>query len=162
MAGIEIRSVEAEDRDWIGSVLTENWGSPRIITRGRSHDVPELPGLKAEIDGEKVGLLTYRMEDKECEIVSLNSLKESIGVGTLLVRTLIDIAKAKGCDRLVVITTNDNMKAVRFYENRGFSVKAVHEGAVTRSRKLKPEIPLLGINGIEIKDEIELEYRIPN
>jgi hypothetical protein len=39
----------------------------------------------------------------------------------------------------------------------GFTLAAVHKGALNESRKLKPEIPLFGIDGIPITDEIELE-----
>ncbi|MGA1873488.1 MAG: GNAT family N-acetyltransferase [Thermoplasmatota archaeon] len=157
MGKIEIRPIEQNDIDWIRIILTGEWGSPVIITRGRSHDGSKIPGLIAEIYGERAGLLTYLIEGKECEIVSLNSLRENIGVGTLLVSSIIEKAENLGCGRLVVTTTNDNRKAVRFYENRGFSIRAIHEGAVTRSRKLKPEIPMKGIDGIEIKDEIEMQ-----
>jgi hypothetical protein len=32
-----------------------------------------------------------------------------------------------------------------------------HRNALERSRELKPEIPLYGVDGIRIRDEIELE-----
>jgi hypothetical protein len=50
------------------------------------------------------------------------------------------------------------MKAIRFYQLRGFSLIAIHRNAIEESRKLKPEIPLIGIDGIPIKDEIEMEF----
>jgi hypothetical protein len=34
---------------------------------------------------------------------------------------------------------------------------ALHHNAIDLSRKLKPEIPLIGMDGIPIRDEIELE-----
>jgi hypothetical protein len=37
---------------------------------------------------------------------------------------------------------------------------AVHREALERSRKLKPEIPLIGLGGEPIRDEIEFEYRL--
>ena len=49
------------------------------------------------------------------------------------------------------------MHALGFYQKRGFRLVAVHPGAVNESRKLKPEIPLIGNDGIPIRDEIELE-----
>ena len=54
-------------------------------------------------------------------------------------------------------STNDNIDALRFYQKAGFGIVAVHRHAVTLSRRLKPEIPLAGENGIPIRDEIELE-----
>jgi hypothetical protein len=48
-------------------------------------------------------------------------------------------------------------KALRFYHLRGFLLAAIYRNAIAASRKLKPEIPLQGIDGIPIRDEIELE-----
>ena len=57
-----------------------------------------------------------------------------------------------------VITTNDNVDVVRFYQRRGFCLVRVHRGAVDRSRaSLKPEIPAVGAYRIPLRDEIELE-----
>lgn len=44
-------------------------------------------------------------------------------------------------------------------KNRIFP-KAVYPNAVSLSRKLKPEIPLIGNYGIPIRDEIELELKL--
>jgi len=55
------------------------------------------------------------------------------------------------------MTTNDNTAALRFYQKWGFLLVAVHRNAVEQARKLKPEIPLTGIDGIPLRDEIELE-----
>jgi hypothetical protein len=69
-----------------------------------------------------------------------------------------EAAGRQGCARLWVITTNDNVDALRFYQRRGFCLAAVHRGAVDRSRaSLKPEIPAVGAYGIPLRDEIELE-----
>jgi hypothetical protein len=56
-----------------------------------------------------------------------------------------------------LITTNDNLHAIKFYEKQGFRIIAVHRGAVDRARVLKPSIPLVAENGIELHDELELE-----
>jgi hypothetical protein len=53
------------------------------------------------------------------------------------------------------------MHALRFYQKRGFSLAAVHRNAVDEARrKLKPEIPIIGLDGIPIRDEIELEMAL--
>lgn len=59
--------------------------------------------------------------------------------------------------RIWLITTNDNLNALGFYQKRGFRIKAVYPGAVDEARRIKPEIPLAASNGIPIRDEIELE-----
>lgn len=58
--------------------------------------------------------------------------------------------------------TDDNLHALRFYQNRGFVLVAVYRNALEISRQLKPEIPLIGKNGIPLRDEIELEYTLSN
>jgi RimJ/RimL family protein N-acetyltransferase len=72
---------------------------------------------------------------------------------------LIGAVKELDARRLWLITTNDNVRAQRFYERCGFELVAVHEGAVDRARVAKPDIPLLGDGGVEIHDELAYELR---
>jgi RimJ/RimL family protein N-acetyltransferase len=97
------------------------------------------------------------MTDSACGIVSLDSLVENMGLGTALLRALRDLVRAQGGRRVWLITTNDNTRALRFYQKRGFKLIALHMDAIKRSRQLKPEIPATGIDGIPIRDELELE-----
>ena len=130
------------------------------MTRGQVYDGPALPAFVAMRDGEPVGLATYRVDGDECELVSLDSLIEGVGIGSRLIEAVREKASAAGCRRLWLITTNDNMEAVRFYQKRGFVLAAVHANALETSRRLKPGIPLLGIDGIPLRDEIELEMHL--
>jgi GNAT superfamily N-acetyltransferase len=82
---------------------------------------------------------------------------EGQGVGTLLVESVQEAARAAGCRRFFLITTNDNLNALRFYQRRGFRLAALRPGAVDASRQIKPSIPLTGEYGIAIHDELELE-----
>lgn len=86
---------------------------------------------------------------------TIHAFEEGRGVGT----ALIGAVKELGARRLWLITTNDNVHAQRFYERQGFRLVAVDQGAVDRSRLAKPEIPLLGVGGVEIHDELEYELR---
>ncbi|MBS1248898.1 MAG: hypothetical protein MAG431_00468 [Chloroflexi bacterium] len=92
-----------------------------------------------------------------CEIVSLDSLEEGHGIGTKLVEAVHQVAVENACERLWLITTNDNLNALGFYQKRGFELVAVHRGAMEESRRVKPKIPEIGHNGIPIRDEIEME-----
>ena len=87
----------------------------------------------------------------------MNSLKENIGIGSALLDAVKDAAKKQGCKLLWLITSNDNTHALKFYQKYGLKLVAVHRDAIAKSRRLKPEIPLTGKDGIEIRDEIELE-----
>ena len=138
-------------------LLIERWGSTQVVTRGRIHAADELPGFAAMRGSEPVGLVTYRMGDGECEVVSLDSLLEGQGIGSALIRAVRDTAVAAGCRRLWLITTNDNLPAIGFYQRRGFRLVAVNRDALELSRRLKPQIPLIGLDGIPLRDEVELE-----
>lgn len=157
MSGYEITPLSERHRRWADDLIEERWGSVKVVTRGHVHDTSLLPGFVAVSGGEPVGLATYDIAGDECEMVSLDSLAERIGIGTALVRAVEGVARSSGCRRLWLITTNDNLAAVRFYQKRGLHIAAIHLDALEESRRLKPEIPLTGIDGIPIRDEIELE-----
>ena len=157
MTSIQIRSIDATDADWIARVLVENWLSTRIVSRGSVYNADQLPGFVALLGPRRVGLVTYRTEGDQCEIITLNSLEEGMGIGTALVNAVRLVAVASKTRRLWLITTNANIEALRFYQRRGFSLVAIHRNALEESRKLKPEIPAIGSNGIPLRDELELE-----
>ncbi len=154
---IRVRPLGEADRPWANALLIERWGSTRMVTRGIAHDLTQLPGLVAWYGDERAGLLLYRTAGAEWEIVSLDSLPEGQGVGTALLTAIRQLAQEHGCRRLWLITTNDNVFALRFYQKRGFHLVAVYPDAVTEARRLKPEIPLTGLDGIPLRDELELE-----
>jgi N-acetylglutamate synthase-like GNAT family acetyltransferase len=154
---LKIKPVTEADRPWIKTLMAEHWGSHLVVSRGRLHQPDTLPGFVAEQQGQKIGLATYRLEDGQGELISLNSLVEGQGVGSALIGAVRRVARQAGCTRLWLITTNDNLEALRFYQKRGFELVQVHRNAVELSRQLKPEIPLVGNHDIPIRDEIELE-----
>jgi ribosomal protein S18 acetylase RimI-like enzyme len=154
---VEVRPLTADDRQWVAPLAMRLWGSDRVVSRGRVWVLADLPGFAA-FDGEQVvGLLTYRLEAGEMELVSIDSLEEGRGVGTSLLEAAGVAARAAGCRRMWLITTNDNLKALRFYQRRGMRLVALHRDAVERSRELKPDIPQVGHHGIHLRDELELE-----
>lgn len=154
-----IFSLTPEDRPWVSRFLEEHWGAPEIVTRGKLRHADRLPGFCARLGGQVVGLAIYCIWSKQCEIISLDSLVEGKGIGSALIFSVREAAVAAGCVRLWLITTNDNTPALRFYQKRGFHLVALHHNAVDRARRLKPSIPLVGVDGIEIHDELELEMR---
>ena len=137
--------------------MEREWGSLRQVTRGKLYHVLDYPGFVALVDGQPQGIVTYRIEGRQCEVLILHSVVEGLGVGATLIDHVKAQAKNAGCDRLWLITTNDNVHAFRWYQRRGFTIAAVHTNALEESRKIKPEIPLLGNEGIPLRDEIELE-----
>jgi ribosomal protein S18 acetylase RimI-like enzyme len=103
-------------------------------------------------------VLTYVLDGDDCEVLTLHAAERFGGAGTALIEAVERLAADAGCARLWLITTNDNVDALRFYQRRGFRLVALHRGAVNDSRaRLKPEIPRIGEHGIELRDELELE-----
>lgn len=154
---LQIKPITEFDRPWMQELLQTFWGSTRVVSRGRLHQADQQPGFVAELWGQKVGLVTYQLEGDQAEIVTLASLVERQGAGTALVEAVRQAAQRAGCRRLWLITTNDNLSALRFYQRRGFVLVQLHPNAVAQSRRLKAEIPRVGQYGIPIRDEIELE-----
>lgn len=153
---VEIVPLTEQHFPWARQLWEEAWGSDRVVSRGKVYHLADLPGLVALVEGEPSGLLVYCVEGDACEITSLNSTREGLGLGSRLLEAAAEQARQAGCRRLWLITTNDNMHALRFYQRRGFRLSALHAGAVDRARQIKPEIPLIGLDGIPIHDEIEL------
>ena len=107
-----VRPYAPGDRRWAEGLLEENMGGSRVARLGEVIDPVELPGLVAERDGERLGLLT----------------------------------------------TNDNLHGLGFYQRRGLRLCALHAGALDHDRALKPEIPQVNPdNRIPMRDLLELE-----
>ena len=156
-----VRLREAADRPAALAFLTRH-NHARVARLGELLEPLDHPALLAESFGEIVGMLTYVPDPgwEQCEVLTLHVTGQWHGVGTALLEAAEQLAAGHGCARLWLITTNDNVDALRFYQRRGFQLAAVHRHAVDDSRsRLKPEIPVVGAYGIPIRDEIELEKR---
>lgn len=144
----------------IAHFLEQRWGSRKVVSRGQVHDASRLPGYVASHHDRIIGLATYHIVTDACELVTLDSKVEDVGVGSALITAVKQAAISANCRRLWVITTNDNLRALGFYQKRGFQLTAVYPNALEFSRQLKPEIPFIGLDSILLRDEIELEMRL--
>jgi GNAT superfamily N-acetyltransferase len=159
---IRIRPYDvATDAAWAESFLDERLGGRWQARRGELLDVLSAGlGLVSEVDGGASGLLTWRLEDdpSAVELSAMAVEPRGQGQGTTLVRALIDAVRAAGRRRIRVVTTNDNLDALVFYQHRGFRLVELRPGALDEARRtLKPQIPRLGQHGIPMRDELELE-----
>lgn len=174
MTAFTIRPLERADREWVAHFLDERWGTTQIVSRGKAVYGHLLPGFMAErsagaedeapeeapeevAEAENIGLITVHIGEKECEITTLDSLDETMGVGSALVEAVEEWAREAGLERLWLVTTNDNLEALKFWQKRGYELVSVHRNAIADARRIKPQIPITGLNGITIRDEIELE-----
>jgi ribosomal protein S18 acetylase RimI-like enzyme len=142
-------------------LLEREWGGVEVVALalGELVDASRLPGWLAlsAPGGEVVGLLTYQVSGEVVDIVTINAFAGG-GIGAALVEALV--AQVRGtAARLRVTTTNDNTRALRFYQRAGFRLTALHVGAVDEARKIKP-IPALGHDGIAIRDELDLTMEL--
>ena len=158
MRGVAVRSMTAEDAGWADRLLSGHQGTRMTARLGELLDPLELPGLVAEVGGSPVGLLTYQVKDDQMEVLTVHAQASGRGAGSALLSAAVEEARSRGIKRLWLVTTNDNLHAIRFYLRRGMHVARVHEGAVDRDRELKPEMaPLNGENGIPMRDLVEFE-----
>ena len=157
---MEYVSINQQNRQQINAFISERWLSTDMIIRGKKIDMTKSDGIAAMENGGIIGLLTYAIRGGICEITSLDSLTEGRGIGTALINRVIRMAKESGCRRIIVVTTNDNINAIRFYQKRGFDMARFYRNALDISRKMKPEIPLIGDHGIPLRHEIEFELNL--
>ena len=154
---IVLRRLTQADLPRLRQFWKEHWGDEFVVAHGVIFHPDHLDGFIAFDGREWVGAITYTCSGDECEIVSLDSVREGQGLGTSLIHAVVEAARKQGCRRVFLITTNDNLHALGFYQKRGFALVRIHRGAVHESRKIKPDIPLIGMNNIPLRDEIELE-----
>jgi len=157
---MRISELTDDDRIWVKERTELLFGGDFVVSRDEVHDPHKLPGFIAVEGVERVGLVTYHIDGGDCEIVSIDSLCQFMGVGTLLLEKVERIARLQGCTRLWCITTNDNLDAQRFFQRRGFTISDVRLGGMTRIRLLKPNVPRTGYYDIPVRDEIEMEKPI--
>lgn len=157
---LAVRDKRADDGERLRALWTDHFGSPVVVARGRRHDPSKLPGFVAEDGGTLLGAVTFLREEDEIEVITLDSAVENRGAGTALLAAVEALARTQGVWRLCLVTTNDNIRAIRFYQKRGWNLSAFYRDALASARKLKPEIPLTGEHGIPIRHEIEFELII--
>lgn len=154
---MNIYKVEDVLKDKIIEFFKLHWGSSEMAISSGIYDCSALDGFAVLNEEEKIiGLIAYIIKETECEIISLDSTKEGKGIGTSLVQEVEYLAKKKNCKIIKLITTNDNLLALKFYQKRGFFMSRIIHNAVVEARKVKPGIPLIGNDGIPIRDEIEM------
>lgn len=151
-----VRALEDRDRPWLAELIAREWGLPVVSISG-CHDPATLAGFIADDSGERIGALTYRFDGDTCEVVSINSLRPGLGVGAALLAAARDVAE-QADSRLWLVTTNDNINAIRFYQKCGMDLTALHRDFVDEVRRWKPDIPDRGVAGIKFRHALEFSY----
>ncbi len=157
---LNVKDIGLEEREKINNFVLKRWFSLEMILRGKIVDLKDINGFYIENGNNIIGLITYIIIDFSLEIISLDSVYENRGIGSLLVNKVKDFATECNLKNIIVITTNDNLRALGFYQKRGFILNKVFFDSIKQARKLKPEIPIKNENGILIRDEIELKLSL--
>ena len=155
---MDVQPLRPADRERARAWLREHWAES-MAANGELFYPADHDGF---IAGDWDGLITYRIGGRRCEVTVLMALREGEGIGSALLAATVELARDAGCTDVWLVSTNDNLHALEWYEQKGFTVTEVREGAVDRSREtLKPSIPTHNSdNGLPISDEIELSLAL--
>lgn len=157
---MQVTKLSDDDRIWVKERTELLFGGDFVVSRSEVHDPHKLPGFIAAVGGERVGLATYCLYGDECELVTIDALCQFMGVGSLLLEKVIEVAREQGCRKIWAIVTNDNLDAQRFFQRRGFLLTNVRVGGMTKIRLLKPTIPRVGYYDLPVRDEFEYELNL--
>ncbi|HGE7613860.1 GNAT family N-acetyltransferase [Bacillus thuringiensis] len=152
-----IEKICNENRASVNEFFATHWGGNQMVISTGVYDCSLLEGFVCfGVNRELLGLITYNINEKECEIISLDSIQEKKGIGSRLLSEVETTAKKIKLKKVTLITTNDNLHALNFYQKRGYQCIEVRNNAVEKARNIKPTIPLIASNGIPIRDEFIL------
>lgn len=155
---VEVRgSGDEEERRRLARRVRSTWGET-VVRRGEAVDPADGVLIGAYVGDEIIGVATYVIRGEECEVVAIEAYQERRGIATALMDEIRARARAAGCRRLWLVTTNDNVPAIAFYQRWGMDLAALRRDAITDARtRLKPGIPESGYEGIPMRHELEFE-----
>lgn len=161
-APVRVRLLGKDDRPALQKLLDEQWGLPVVSISGVYDDPSTLPGFVADdalpTGGMPLGYLTYIVDGDQCEVLTINALLQGAGVGQALMDTARTAAVNAGCRRLWLMTTNENIRAIAFYQRWGMDLVALHRNFADTVRAAKPGVDLSGVSsGIPFRHSLEFE-----
>ncbi len=145
------------DRKALTELLRLRWSDGTVSVRGKLIGIDDVEALGVYENGRLQGIATWLVEGGTLYLATMNNVTDRRGVSTALLDAMIALGREKRFPVLRALISNDNTKAIRFYQRRGFRIVAAHIGIIDMMRRLKPSIPEKGIDGIPMRDEIELE-----
>ena len=137
--------------------MVREWTSTSVARLGELVEAAELPGHLATLAGRRVGLVLVDVRHREYEVVAISTSEPRRGVGRALMERCFAEARDTGCRRVWLVTTNNNITAIAFYQRLGMDLRALHRHALRVSRELKATIPERDADGVRIDHELEFE-----
>jgi GNAT superfamily N-acetyltransferase len=147
-----VPTLQEIEQDW-----TEFTGGPPVIGALGSYMPGDVEALAIDAAERGAAMMTWAIRDGVAELVSIHSSPPGRGLGRQLLLEFEERVRAAGARRIVVITTNDNVPALRFYLREGYRLVRVHLDAMDRVRDVKPHVPAAGQGGMPLQDQWELE-----
>jgi GNAT superfamily N-acetyltransferase len=158
--GVRVRATTIADRAAVLAFVRDQWGDEVVVGHDEVMRPVDLSGYVAMAGDRIVGLATFRVSGNAVELVTIDRVVPDQGLGTDLLSHVEREALESRYRSVWLVTTNDNLHALGFYQRRGYRIVRVDPGAVDRARAMKPTIPLLGNDEIPIHDELVLEKRL--
>ncbi|MHA2427048.1 MAG: N-acetyltransferase family protein [Candidatus Hermodarchaeia archaeon] len=149
----------SKDIEQLERLVTLFWGDPVQQMFDQQFKVTEQPAIVAESDDKIVGFLFYTpFHEDEILIVACGVLPryQGCGIGKALITQIEKVAFEQGRERLLVVTTNDNLPALAFYQQIGFQLFEVVPNIVAK----KLGGTLLGVANIPIRDELRMQKHL--
>lgn len=145
--------------------IAEDWGEfsggPPIFGVLHEYSPSDVEGLVSrDENGAKTGLVTWWSDGETAEVVSLHATPQGCGTGARLMDAAESELKGSGVTRVVLATTNDNVRALSFYQRRGYRLVGVRLDEMARIRQTKPDVPRVGQDGVPLRDMWELEKEL--
>ncbi len=158
MEGIQLGPATASQ---VQVTWDDRWGG-LIVSLHREFVPADVEGLMLSTPaGEDAALVTWKVDGDAAEIVSLDALRPGHGYGSIALSAAEDVLRARGVHRLWLMTTNDNAAAIALYLRNRWRLVAVHLDHMDSVRVRKPSVPLIGENGLPLRDPWEFERRLP-
>ena len=157
-----VREPSRNEIDWL---LDESidLGGPVIVSSGRLYELSRQELLIAVAAEEPVGFVAFRCEGEKAEVLAIKSLHRQHGIGTTLLAHVEDVVRRRGVGEVVLVTTNDNTDALRFYQRRGYQILDFQRNAfrdVLLLKGLDPNAVIIGQHGIVVRDVIVLAKQL--
>lgn len=160
MSGIPDPAVVIEpmtDLEALRALLRRRWGET-LMMFGRSWKLGDYDAYVArDAKGAILGLVTTVLQKSTRLALTLDNFSEQPGVGRMLLDFVMAMGREEGARSLRVLTTNDNTPALRYFQKRGFKIVAFYPGAIAVYRSVAETLPEIGVDGIPVRDAIELE-----
>lgn len=154
MSDINVRSATGDDWDWIDA-HSDGIGGPMIVSCGQSYVLREHEGFIASRNSQTLGFAILRQEGESFELLAIAATEQRHGVGKSLMAHCEKVVRQRDGNELWLVTTNDNLDAIRFYQRLDYALHELHKGAFAEVRRIKQiEGEVIGHFGIPIRDEL--------